>query len=124
MQNSYNDNRCCGVSYPYFVRHCLRVHTSHPGTNVYTISSFSLIAVFLSISLYSFVLHSDALPCALIPLSFYNRLDFDILNSHSLLSHLIFCQPPSSPLLSLVYFLIYNHSNLFFFNHWYLRIFM
>lgn len=61
----------------------------------------------------SFVLHSGALPCALIPLSFYNRLDFDILNSHSLLSHLIFCQPPS-PLLSLVYFLIYNHSNLFF----------
>lgn len=96
----------------FFVRHCLRVHTSHPGTNVYTISFFTYRCVAFYIP-YPFVLHSAALPCALIPLSFYNHLNFDILNSHSLLSHLIFCQPPS-PLLSLVFFLIYNHSNLFF----------
>lgn len=61
--------------------------------------------------LYSFVLHSGALPCALIPLSFYNRLDFDILNSHSLLSLNILSAPFSSFVISI---LIYNHSNLFF----------
>lgn len=71
----------------------------------------SLIAVLLSI----FHIPSFFIPLHYLMPSFpchFTTVWISILNSHSLLSHLIFRQPPS-PLLSLVFFLIYNHSNLF-----------
>lgn len=73
----------------YFVRRCLRVHTSHPGTNVIYNISFRL--SLRSLFTYLFVLRSAALPCVLIicpysPVSlpsFYNHSDFNTVDFRS-----------------------------------------
>jgi len=108
----------------YFVRRCLRVHTSHPGTNViYNISfclslrSFPRISSFFAPLRYLVPLYmplfSRLSTIVLQPFGFqYRRFPF--------YRCLIFRQPPP-PLLSLVSFLSYNRFVLFFI-HWYPRI--
>lgn len=90
-----------------------RAHEPPRNQRIYNILFLAYRCVFLPISwIPSFFIPVHYLVPSF-PCHFTTVWIFDILNSHSLLSHLIFCQPPS-PLLSLVYFLIYNHSNLFF----------
>lgn len=101
----------------YFVRRCLRVHTSHPGTNViYNISfhlslrSFPRISSFFAPLRYLvpfyMPLFSRVSTIVLQPFGFqYRRFPFYY--------PLIFRQPPP-PLLSLVSFLFYNRFGLFF----------
>lgn len=102
----------------YFVRRCLRVHTSHPGTNViYNISlclslrSFPRISSFFTPLRYLVPLYmplfSRLSTIVLQPFGFqYRRFPF--------YRCLIFRQPPP-PLLSLVSFLSYNRFVLFFY---------
>lgn len=97
----------------YFVRRCLRVHTSHPGTNVMYNISFRCIPFHISlrssprcITLCPYMpLFSRLSTIALQPFGFqYRRFPF--------YRCLIFRQPPP-PLLSLVSVLSYNRSDFF-----------
>lgn len=63
MQNSYSDNRCCGVSYPTLCAVACACTRAIPEPMLYT-NFLLLIAAFLST--YLFVLRSAALSCALI----------------------------------------------------------
>lgn len=88
MQNSYSDNRCLRGLVSYFVRRCLRVHTSHPGTNViYNISfrlslrSFARISSFFAPLRYLVPFICPYSPVSL-PSS-YNHSDFSTVDSRS-----------------------------------------
>lgn len=86
MQNSYSDNRCCGVSYPTLCAVACACTRAIPEPMLYTIFPSTYRCVPFHVFL--FVLRSAALPCALIcpysPVSlpsFYNHSDFSTIDS-------------------------------------------
>lgn len=123
MQNSYNDNRRHGVSLTLklFVRLYLRVHTSHPGTNVYTTLLVFPLAVPLSV--FAVVIPLLSLPPALVRVSlspsFWCSTTICILRlRHAVLQP--FTRDSVSPLLvTSICFVVARTPVL----HWYIRIF-
>lgn len=117
MQNSYSDNRCCGVSYPTLCAVACACTRAIPEPMLYTIFPSAYRCVSFHVSLRSSLccvtlcpympLFSRLSTIVLQPFGFqYRRLPF--------YCRLIFRQPPP-PLLSLVSFLSYNRSGPFFF---------
>lgn len=113
MQNSYSDNRCCGVSYPTLCAVACACTRAIPEPMLYTIFLSVYRCVPFHVSLRS------SLRCILVPLyalilpSLYHRFTTIRISVRRLPFYcLIFRQPPP-PLLSLVSFLSYNRSGPF-----------